>query len=136
LIDELVGAFRSADVTDLPAVGSIADTRLQALWVLHVGQSRAGFPMMAPNEIAVVLRDVYGIALPRQRIEGILSQDKLSVSRRTRDKKRAYQIMQAGIDQIEGVSSAVVLIEPERAVVVGAGDGGCPCVPRWRREAL
>lgn len=117
MTDELLAAFRDADVSDLPVVGSIADPRLQALWTLHVGQSRAGIPMMAPNEIAVVLRDVYGIAVPRQRIEGILSLEKKSVSRRkSRKKKRAYQIMQAGIDEVEGVSSSVVLIEPEKAL--------------------
>jgi hypothetical protein len=71
---------------------------------------------MTPNEISVVLRDVYGIALPRQRIERILAQEKQAVAKRKRNTKRAYQIMQAGITEVEGVSSAVVLIEPEKAL--------------------
>lgn len=102
-------------MSNLPEIGSIADHRQQALWALHIGQVRAGVPMMTPSEISVVLRDVYGIALPRQRIEGILSNEKQSVSKRKKNGKRAYQIMQAGIDEIEG-SSSVLLIEPEKAL--------------------
>lgn len=72
--------------------------------------------MMTPGEMSSVLRDAYGIVLPRQKIEGILSQEKKAVARRKQKGKRVYQIMQAGIDEVEGVASSVLLIEPTRAL--------------------
>lgn len=114
--DDLAPAFRDADASDLPEIGSIADPRLQALWTLHVGKARAGVPMMTPAEMSAVLRDVFGIALPRQKIEGMLASEKHAVARRKKSKKRAYQIMQVGIDEVEGIASSVLLIDPERAL--------------------
>jgi hypothetical protein len=113
---ELVARFRDVDTSGLPAISAIADPRLQALWTLHVGQARADVPMMTPGEISTVLRDVYGIALARQKIEGLLANERQAVARRKKNSKRAYQIMQAGITEIEGVSSSVLLIEPDRAL--------------------
>ena len=114
--DNLVSGFQNAALSGLPDISSIDDARLQALWTLYVGQARAGVAMMTPNEISTVLRDVYGIALARQRIEGILGGERQAVARRKKDGRRAYQIMQAGIDEIEGISSSVLLIDPDRAL--------------------
>lgn len=116
-MSEVVAAtFRDADRSGLPEIGSITDPRQQALWILHLGQARVGVEMMTPTEISTVLRDVFGIALPRQKIEGMLSQEKQAVAKRKKGGKRAYQVMQAGIDEVEGISSSVLLIEPERAL--------------------
>jgi len=116
LPDRLVASFRGADTSGLPEVGSIADPRIQMLWTLHFGQARAGVSMMTPAEISTVLRDVYGVALPRQKIEGVLAREKKCVAKRKKDRKRAYQIMQSGIDEVEGISSSVLLIQPESAL--------------------
>lgn len=113
---DVVAAFRNADTSGLPDISSIEDPRLQALWTLHAGQARADVPMMTPSEISAVLRDVYGIALARQRIEGLLAHEGQAVVKRKKDRKRAYQIMQAGIAEVEGISASVLLIQPDRAL--------------------
>jgi hypothetical protein len=115
LSDDLVERLRGADSTGLPELRSINDARLRAFWVLRLGQ-RAGVQMMTPGEIASVLRDGYGISLPRQKIEGVLSHERETVARRKRAGKRAYQLMQAGTDEVEGIASGVLLVEPERAL--------------------
>jgi hypothetical protein len=112
----LVQAFQAASLASLPDIGVISDERLQALWTLHVGQERASVEMMTPSEISLVLRDAFGVALSRQRIEAILSNEKQAVAKRRKNGKRAYQVMKAGISEVEGVSAQVVLIEPERAL--------------------
>jgi hypothetical protein len=113
---DLVAMFRDADTTNLPDISSIDDPRLGALWILRLGQDRASVPLMTPGEVSTVLRDVYGIALARQKIEGMLANERQAVAKRKKNGRRAYQIMQAGIDEIEGISSSVLLIEPARVL--------------------
>jgi hypothetical protein len=116
LAADLLTAFRDADVPDLPGIGELEEERLKALWILRVGQTGADTPVMTPAEISNVLRDVYGVSLSRQRIEGLLTGERGTVAKRKKDGKRAYQLMQIGIDEVERAKPAVLLIEPERAL--------------------
>jgi hypothetical protein len=61
-----------------------------------------GLEVMAPGEISAVLPDIYGFAIPRQRIEGTLAGEKQAVARQSRDRRRVYQLMKPGEDELEG----------------------------------
>jgi hypothetical protein len=104
--------FHTADVTGLPDLSALEE-RHRLFWVLKLGRD-LGVEIMSPNEISDVLRDVYGYDVSRQRIEATLAAEKGTVARRRRDKRRVYQLMAPGAEEVNGASSAVVFIEPSR----------------------
>lgn len=105
--------FANANVDDLPDPHELGD-RLRAFWALRVGQT-VGTDVMTPTEISTVLRDVYSIDVPRQRVEGILSRETGTVAKRKRSGKRAYQLMNTGTKQLDTIGTAVTFIEPTQA---------------------
>jgi hypothetical protein len=105
--------FANAKVADLPDPHEL-DDRLRAFWVLRVGQI-VGMDVMTPAEVSTVLRDVYSIDVPRQRVEGILSRESGTVAKRKKNRKRAYQLMGAGSNELDGIATAVTFIEPTQA---------------------
>jgi len=111
----MVAAFKAADLADLPPLQSRSDELSKALWVLAMGR-KVGEAVMTPCQISTVLRDLYGIALPRQKIQALLAKEKGTVVRRRKEGIWAYQVMQAGVDRVAAApGSTVVLIEPEKA---------------------
>ena len=105
-------AFRSANISEMPDLAALEE-RHKVLWVLKLGAD-LGLEVMSPSEISAILRDVYGYDVPRQRIEAMLSSEKGTVARRKRNKRRVYQLMAPGVEQLNGAKSAVVFIEPGR----------------------
>jgi hypothetical protein len=63
-----------------------------------------------------VLRDTYKIALPRQKIQALLAAERRTVARHKKAGVRAYQIMQAGVNEVAAAASTVVFVEPEQAL--------------------
>jgi hypothetical protein len=106
--------FANANVDGLPDPHEL-DDRLRAFWALQVGQEIVGIDVMTPTEISTVLRDVYSIDLPRQRVEAILSRESGTVAKRKKNKKRAYQLMGTGSKELDKIGSAVVFIQPSQA---------------------
>lgn len=95
---------------------SIGDERTLSLWVLAAAE-KAGEPIMTAAEISTVLRDTYKIALARQKIQALLADERHTVARRKKAGVRAYQIMQAGIDEVmTSASASVVFVEPKQAL--------------------
>jgi hypothetical protein len=113
---ELSARFRGADLTGLPPLSALQDDRTRALWILWIGRDRVGEKTMTPAEIESVLRDVYGISVSRQKIEAALSKERGTVARRKRDRRRAYQLMQAGIDELAAKQAVVVFVDPQQAL--------------------
>jgi hypothetical protein len=109
----IAALFANANVDDLPDPHEL-DDRLRAFWVLRVGHE-LGIDVLTPTEIATVLRDVYSINLPRQRVEAILSRESGTVAKRKKNKKRGYQLMGIGSKELDKIGSAVVFIEPSQA---------------------
>ena len=109
----ITALFVKAKVDDLPDPHDL-DDRLRAFWVLRVGQI-VGMEVMTPAEASTVLRDVYSIDVPRQRVEGILSREKGTVAKRKKNRKKAYQLMSTGEDELGAISTAVMFIEPTQA---------------------
>jgi hypothetical protein len=109
---EIVDAFRGADASGFPDIAGLEE-RNKIFWVMKLGRD-LGLEVMAPGEISAVLRDVYSFAVPRQRIEGTLAGEKQTVARLSRDRRRVYQLMKPGEDELEGARSAVVFIEPSK----------------------
>jgi len=70
---------------------------------------------MTPAEISLVLRDVYGISVPRQKIEAALSTRQAAVVRRKRNGLRAYQLMQAGVEELAAKAAVVIFVDPQQA---------------------
>lgn len=108
-----IAIFANAHVDDLPDPHEL-DDRLRAFWVLRVGQI-VGMDVMTPAEVSTVLRDVYSIDVPRQRVEGILSRESGTVAKRKKSSKRAYQLMRTGSRELDGIGTAVTFIEPTQA---------------------
>jgi hypothetical protein len=107
-----IDAFRSADASELPELAPLEE-RHKVFWVLKLGQD-LGVETMSPSQVSNVLRDVYGYDVPRQRIESMLAAENGTVARRRRDKRRVYQLMAPGVEELDGTGSAVVFIEPSR----------------------
>jgi len=106
-------AFRSPGTSDLPDLAALEE-RHKVLWVFKLGLD-LGIEVMSPSEVSNVLRDVYGYDVPRQRVEAMLAGESGTVARRKRDKRRVYQLMAPGAEELEGARGAVVFIEPSRA---------------------
>jgi hypothetical protein len=109
----ITALFANANFDDLPDPHELDDC-LRAFWVLRVGQI-VGMDVMTPAEISTVLRDVYSIDVPRQRVEGILSRESGTVAKRKKNRKRAYQLMGTGSKQLDRFGKAVTFIEPAQA---------------------
>jgi hypothetical protein len=105
--------FANVNVDDLPDPHEL-DDRLRSFWTLRVGQT-VGMDVMTPAEVSTVLRDVYSINVPRQRVEAILSHEGGTVAKRKRNGKRAYQLMGIGGKELEKIDAAVTFIEPTQA---------------------
>jgi hypothetical protein len=110
----LVDAFRSADTSGLPTLADL-DDRGRAFWVLRVAQEQLNRPVMTPAEMSIVLRDAHGIDLSRQRIEATLSAERGTVAKRKLGKRRAYQLMSEGSEELDAATTAVIFIEPTSA---------------------
>lgn len=105
--------FANANIDDLPDPHEL-DDRHRSFWTLRVGKS-LGMDTMTPAEVSTVLRDVFSIDVSRQRIEGILSGEERTVAKRKKGGKRAYQLMEIGSKELDGISTAVTFIEPTQA---------------------
>jgi hypothetical protein len=110
-VSSAADAFRSVDPSALPNLDQL-DERRQMFWILHVAKDQLDRPTMTPAEISAVLRDVYGIDLPRQRIEAALAAEKGTVVRRKIDGRRAYQLMAAGSAELDSAKGAAIFIDP------------------------
>jgi len=94
----------------------LAEERTLPLWVLAAAE-KAGEKIMTPAEISMVLRDTYKVALSRQKIQALLAAERGTVARRKKAGVQAYQIMQAGVNEVvASASSTVVFVEPEQAL--------------------
>jgi hypothetical protein len=108
--------FSGVDPGELPQLSAMPDDRAKVLWVLWVAKERLNTPMMTPGQISGVLRDAYGYRLSWQKIQAILNGESKTVARRRASKRRAYQIMQAGIEEIAHVSPTVMFVDPVQAL--------------------
>lgn len=90
------------------------DERRQVFSVLHTAAEQLDKAVLTPAEISTVLRDVYGVDLPRQRIEALLTAERGTVAKRKVGGRRAYQLMAAGRGELEAASGAALFIDPEK----------------------
>ena len=111
VVEEIIDAFSQADSSDMPPLAEL-DDRLRIFWVLRLAQDELGKTSMTPAEISVVLRDVHGYDIPRQRIEGVLGSEKGTVARRKLGGLRAYQLMNPGRDELDSSKVSAVFINP------------------------
>jgi hypothetical protein len=108
--------FAAADRSGFVEFAALADDLDRVLWVQHVAAAQLDEEVLSPHEISLILRDVMRYEISRQQVEALLSSSRGMVSPRRRKKKRVYQIMQAGIDHVEGTRESVLFIEPEKAL--------------------
>jgi hypothetical protein len=113
--ETLDARFRGADQTGFPALASL-DDRGQVLWVLGIAKERLGIVWMPPSQIATVLRDVYGVHVSRQRVQGIVAGERTAIAGSRRGGVRSYQIMKVGLDGLLAKSPDVLFIEPDKAL--------------------
>lgn len=108
--------FEAATLANLPSLSAMQDDAAKVYWVLLVGRDRAGQGRMTAHEIEVVLRDVYGVRVSRQRITALMGLERRRVARRRRGSQTEYQIMDEGAQSVLRKGSDVVFIQPERAL--------------------
>lgn len=89
--------------------------REQVLVVLWVCRERAKIDVLTPHDISLLLRDHFGITASRQAIEAVLSKERGTVAKRMTNKRRAYQIMQKGIDEVAAPRGSVTFIDPRQS---------------------
>ena len=86
-------------------------------WVLHVASAKLGVPMLSAAEVSRVLRDVYGVMIPWQRVDALLVKEKgNAVAQRRKKGRRAFQIMQAGVHDLVAAAQTAIFIDPGQAL--------------------
>jgi hypothetical protein len=115
MMADLQDRFRTMGDPSLPNIHALDDDRLRSMWVLHAAKLHLGTLWMTAAEISAVLRDVYGIDVSRQRVQGILGAEKGTVARRKVKGRRLFQLMQKGSDELTAVRS-VIFVEPDSAL--------------------
>lgn len=107
--------LRAADTDGFPAVRGLSEAD-QVLWLLAVAKERLGVAWVRSGEVAVALRDVFGVHIPRQRVQALLAVDRRRVAMNRRGGIRTFQIMQAGLDDLLAKGPDVLFIEPDKAL--------------------
>jgi hypothetical protein len=110
--------FRAADVSNFPPLSALPDDATRCFWTLWVAKEAADCPWTTPAQVSEGLRDVYGVSVPRQRAEALLSRARESgmVARRVTGGRRYYQVMDAGIAAVRNVETSVLFITPEQSL--------------------
>jgi hypothetical protein len=110
--------FRAADVGSFPPLSALPDDSVRCLCTLWVAKEAADCPWITPAQVSDGLRDVYGVSVPRQRAEALLSRARASgmVARRVSGGRRYYQVMDAGITAVRNVETSVLFITPEQSL--------------------
>ena len=116
IASDLVSEFARVDATKQSDIHRFQEERDQILWVLATGKNDVGIDFVTPAQVSDVLRDIYQVAMPRQRISAILVKEKGTVARRRIDGRQHYKIMKRGEDQISSSIIAPVFIDPEAAL--------------------
>jgi hypothetical protein len=113
----LVESWADVDLGNLPSLDVFEDDRQRVLWVLWVAREVHTTPWKTPGEIEVILRDSFGILVPRQRIPGLLAgSGPAAVARRRIRGRFHYQIMQPGIEELSTAPATVTFVDPAHAL--------------------
>jgi hypothetical protein len=115
-MSDLTASLKRVDTDDLAPLTMIDDDRRRALWLLALAKS-CDLDPLTPAEISDALRDAFGTFVSRQRIGALLQKDGSgTVAPRRKNGRRAYQVMERGLQEIQSAPSGVVLVEPEGAL--------------------
>lgn len=68
--------FAKADISSFPPLTALPDDTVRCMWVMWVAKEALRFPWLTPSQVSDGLRDVYGVLVPRQRAEALLSRAK------------------------------------------------------------
>lgn len=112
---DLPALFGGLGGVGVPDVHTLADDRLRCMWVLDVAKVHLGIPWVSAPQTSTVLRDVYGINVPRQRAYSLMAADRDLVAQRTVKGKHEFQVMKAGSDAVAATQS-VIFVEPSAAL--------------------
>jgi hypothetical protein len=112
----LVSEFARADAAKWLDIHRFQQEREQILWVLATGKSEVGADFITPAQVSDVLRDIYQIEVPRQRISAILEKEKGTVAKRRIAGRKHYKIMKRGEDEVSSSIVAPVFVDPEAAL--------------------
>ena len=107
--------LKDADTSGFPALEALGE-REQVFWVLGVAKERLGVKWLRASQVADALRDVYGVHIPRQRVQAILAADRKAVAVSRNGGLRSYQVMKAGLDDLLSKGPDVLFIEPNKAL--------------------
>jgi hypothetical protein len=110
--------FSTVDVSAFPPLSAMPDDSTRCLWILWIAKESLASPWLVPAQVSDELRDVYGVSVPRQRAEALLSRAKAGniVARRVIGGRRFYQVMDTGIAAVKSVETSVMFITPEQSL--------------------
>jgi hypothetical protein len=111
---KLISEFNAATLTDYPVITAYESERLKVLWVLWIAKEKFDTPWVSPGAVEEVLRDVFGVLVPRQRIPSLISGQ--ATARRKVQGRFCYQLMQAGQKELQQVPETVTFIDPSQAL--------------------
>lgn len=109
-------SFPENEPNSIPNLHAIDSDIARCLWILYVSKECVGQPWMTPGEMEQVLRDRYGLHLPRQRIPGVLASAPGYTSRKKLGGRFSYQIMKPGVDELGTAEETVTFVDPEQAL--------------------
>lgn len=112
---KITNAFENLNAEHLPDIHIYDDEKLQVFWVLYASKLTEMSGILSSGEISEILRDFYGISVPRQRILALLLQEKGTVAKRRIGGKICFQLMQSGIELLDQSSKRALFIEPDSA---------------------
>ena len=114
-MDRLVEKFRTIDGSGLPNPLNLGDDRMKVFGILAISAKDAETCKMTPHEISTVLREIFGINISWQRIRSLLGSEKKTVAKVRKDGRKAYQLMNEGLELIKGGGGTTILVQPETA---------------------
>jgi hypothetical protein len=108
--------FQGVNLGDIPPIAVYDTDRQRVLWVLRVAKECLDQAWVSPGDIASVLRDAYGLVIPRQRIPSVLTGGSAAVARRKVMGRYVYQVMQPGLQELDAAPETVTFVDPAQAL--------------------
>ncbi len=111
--DDLRSALGNVDQSGLH---DLNDDRLRVLWVMRALKGYNNLNGLTSAQISDLLRDGCGIALSRQRVAAILSNESGAVAKRKVGGKLHFRIMKSGEDLLGSSDRSTILVDPSKAL--------------------
>lgn len=112
---DLTARFSGANLSNFPDPHTLDSDRLIIFWTLWVFADECNHPAATAQEISDVLRNCCQISISRQFITAQMNREGPTISKTKIGKRRVYQLMKTGQDELGKSSRTVRFIDPDNA---------------------